>query len=313
MKLAFVFPGQGSQALGMGEDFRRSFATVQKRFDQASDRLGSDLSAIIGKGPPALLAQTHLAQPAIFTLSYALGELLAARGLQPFCAAGHSLGEFSAVAAASAISFDAGLDLVIERGRLMHAVNESIDGAMLAVSGSNLDFIETVVSRANAAVWIANHNAPSQIVLSGLRADLSEISASLIASGARCTWLSVAGPYHSPLMKDAALQFATRIAATQFADPQFAVIANTNASSLCTAAAISEELSAQMLSTVRWVDSLRCIRDLKVATLIEVGPGRTLKGLALRQHPAMDCWTTGTLREFDETCRRWETLACESL
>jgi len=313
MTIAFVFPGQGSQTLGMGEDFRSLLPTVRQRFEQASDRLGVDLGAVIGKGPPGLLAQTHIAQPAIFTLSYALGELLVARGLQPSWAAGHSLGEFTAVAAAGAIDFDGALDLVIERGRLMHAVNESIDGAMLAVSGSNLDFVDTILKRAQAAVWIANHNAPAQLVLSGLRPELRKVYDPLISSGARCNWLSVAGPYHSPLMEDAAQQFAANIAAAHFKDPRCAVIANTNAKSLCTAAAIREELSAQMLRAVRWVDSLRRIRDLKVAASIEVGSGRTLKGLALRQHPAMNCWTTGTLQEFDETCRRWEALACASL
>ena len=312
MSLIFLFPGQGSQVVGMGLDYLRSFPGVASRLEQASERLGVDLGTVLAKGPPKLLAETRLAQPAIFTLSHAIHELLGTRGLLPACTAGHSLGEFGAVTAAGALDFDVALDLVIERGRLMHQANTLVDGGMLAVSGLDTPILSEILGSAGGGVWIANHNAPSQVVLSGLRHGLRAVAERVAARGGRATWLDVAGPYHTPLMRQAAEPFATLIAAAPMRDPHCPVIGNTAAELLRDAAGLRGELSRQMLSGVDWAGTMDRIRPMQPEFLIEVGPGKVMKGLALRNDPALRCLSTGTVRELDDTCRMLERLPCVS-
>jgi [acyl-carrier-protein] S-malonyltransferase len=310
MTLAFLFPGQGAQALGMGEDFLRAHPSVRQRLDQAGDGLGLDLRRVIAKGPARLLAETRIAQPAIFALSFAIGELLAARSLQCVLAAGHSLGEFTAVASAGALPFDTALALVIERGRLMHQVNESLDGGMLAVSGLAPELLPALVGQAGPGVWIANRNAPSQVALSGLRPALRRAHQLVTECGGRGTWFDVAGPYHTPLLADAAQAFAALVDAARMHPPRFPVIANGSAEPLGSAESVRQELAQQMLNPVDWTGTMRRIAASGNATLVEVGPGRVLKGLALRNNPELRCWSTGTVREFDAACRALENTAC---
>lgn len=317
MNAVFLFPGQGVQTLGMGEDFRRAatipaFALVNQRLEQASDGLGVNVRDIIVKGPPRLLAETWIAQPAIFALSVAIAELLQQRGLQPTIVAGHSLGEFAALVCAGASSFEDMLALVIERGRLMHEVNESIDGAMLAVSGLSPAQLAGLLEKIEAEVWIANDNAPSQYVLSGLRAGLRQASASILQSGGRITWLDVAGSYHTPLLLQASRALQASIASLHLCTPVFPVVANSNAAVLLDGPSIRTELSQHMLSTVNWTGTMRRIAQAGVETLLSIGPGRVLKGLALRNNAALPCRTVGTVLEFDEICRVLESRLCAS-
>ncbi|MBA3006098.1 MAG: ACP S-malonyltransferase [Proteobacteria bacterium] len=307
MNIAFLFPGQGAQTLGMGEDFRKSYLVVARRLEQASDALGLDLCAIIRKGPTRLLAETRYAQPAIFVLSYAIGELLVERGLQPDIVAGHSLGEFTAATFAKAISFDDALALVIERGSLMHEVNVSLDGSMMAVSGLDSKTLLGILDGLCNDVWIANDNAPSQVVLSGLRPALQKAAQLIVDGGGRNTWLDVAGPYHTPLLADASKVFALRVASVNMRDPVFPIIANTSAEPLVIADSIHTELARHMISSVNWTGTMQIIEASGVNMLVEVGPGRVMKGLALRNSPTLPCRTTGTVREFDETCRSLES------
>lgn len=313
MNVAFLFPGQGSQTLGMGEDFRRLFPVVAKRLDQTSESLGINLRTVIAKGPPRLLAETRIAQPAIFALSYAIGELLAERGLVPAFVAGHSLGEFTAATFAKSIAFEDALALVIERGRLMHQINESVDGGMLAVTGIESGVLTAILEQVGVGVWIANYNAPSQVVLSGLRPTLRKACELVIERGGRGTWFDVAGPYHTPLLDDASHSFAASLAAIEIRDPDCPLVANTSAALLCDAGSIREELSRQMLGIVNWAGTMSRISGLGIELLVEVGPGRVMKGLALRNDPALRCWTTGTVREFEDACRAMKSQVCVSL
>jgi [acyl-carrier-protein] S-malonyltransferase len=312
MKTAFLFPGQGAQAPGMGEDFRAAFPSVRQRLEQAGSKLGIDLGSLMRKGPPRLLAETRYAQPAIFALSVAIAELLAARGLSPDSVAGHSLGEFSAACFAKVLTFDDALDLVIERGRLMHEVNVTLNGGMMAVSGVSTAALAPLLDALQNQIWIANHNAPSQLILSGLRRALQAAEPRILESGGRCTVLDVAGPYHTPLLDKAAQSFALHVQSVVLSEPAWPLIANASAEALVSAAQIRPELSAHMVSAVNWTGTMQTMHALGSSMLLEVGPGRILKGLALRNLPAVPSLCTATVREFDASCRSLEQSLCAS-
>lgn len=310
MKTAWLFPGQGAQEVGMALDLIHAHATVRHRLEQASDRLGADLVRTITDGPRAALARTDVAQPALFALSFAIGELLSARGLAPTWTAGHSLGQFSAAATAGALSYADALDLVIERGRVMHEVNGQVDGGMIAVSGITAPNLQRLVERSTDGVWIANRNAPTQTVLAGGKAQLQALVPALAAAGARSTWLDVAGPYHTPLFADAATTFARGLARCRIGDARVPLIANTSAIELQGHEALRHEFGAHMLCAVDWVGSMAVLDQRGCELLVEVGPGRTMKGLALRNLARVPCITTGSLGELDDAFRRLEEAAC---
>jgi [acyl-carrier-protein] S-malonyltransferase len=296
----------------MGEDFRAAFPSVRQRLEQAGSSLGIDLASMMRKGPPRLLAETRYAQPAIFVLSYAIAELFEARGLRPDFVAGHSLGEFSAACFAKVLPFETALPLVIERGRLMHELNVTLDGGMMAVSGIDHQTLVTILDGFKNKIWIANHNAPTQLVLSGLRLSLQRAAHFIGESGGRSIFFDVAGPYHTPLLEKAAQAFSLSLQAVTLSDPAWPVIGNASAQPLKTAAVIRTEWSAHMVSAVNWTGTMQALSTLGAGILLEVGPGRILKGLALRNLPAMPCLTSGTVREFDASCRSLERVLCAS-
>ena len=295
----------------MGEDFRAAFPSVKLRLEQAGSSLEIDLGSMMRKGPPRLLAETRYAQPAIFALSYAIAELFEARGLCPDFVAGHSLGEFSAACFSKVLSFDQALALVIERGRLMHEVNVTLDGGMMAVSGIDHLALTTILDDFKNEIWIANHNAPSQLVLSGLRGSLQRAASRILQSGGRSLFFDVAGPYHTPLLEKAAKEFSLMLEELTFSDPAWPLIANASAKPLMTAASIQAEWSTHMVSAVNWDGTMQSLSTLGASILIEVGPGRILKGLALRNLPALPCLSSGTVREFDASCRSLERTNLE--
>ena len=314
MTLAYIFPGQGSQAVGMGADFAKTFPSVKERLDQAGDILNINLHALIAKGPSRSLAQTDIAQVAIYSLSYGIFELLNERGMIPSVVAGHSLGQFTALAVSGAISFDAGLSLVAKRGKFMHQVNQTIDGSMLAVSGLGRKELTELTRQAGEDIWLANCNAPSQNVLAGLRPELQIAHDLVAAAGGRGTWLDVAGPYHTPLLREAAFRFSQQIDNCDINYIEIPVIANTTASELKESCMIRTELHCHMLSTVEWAGTMDLLAKKSVDLIVEVGPGRVLKGLTLRNAPDIKCFTTGTVREVDDACHALkENYSCVSL
>lgn len=302
-RTAFLFPGQASQAVGMGVDFCRAFPRLRELFAMASERLGFDLQAVAASGPPRHLAETIVAQPAIFVLSFGIAELMLQRGIVPGVMAGHSLGEFTAVAVSGAVDVQAGIDLVVERASRMHEVNLGIDGAMLAVSGLTRAEVEAVCARIGDHLWVANVNAPSQVVVSGLRPALRRFLDEAGRAGAKGTWLDVAGPYHTPLMSRAAELLARKVRNMALGAPAVAVLANADARRLTTAEALREELAGHMLAPVDWPATLRAVEENAPGPMVEVGPGKVLKGLALRNDHPRPCLTTGTVAELDKTCR----------
>ena len=284
---ALVFPGQGSQVVGMGRDLTESSAAARLVFDEADDVLGYPLSRLCFSGPADQLQSTEHAQPALLATSIAaLAALRECVGsLAPVAVAGHSLGEYTALVAAGALDFATALRLVAERGRLMRAAGDAAPGAMLAVLGLPDEKIAAV--RADAArfgaIAVANENAPGQTVLSGSREAIAAATRLAKEAGARrAIPLAVSGAFHSPLMRSAADALAPALAAADLRDPRWPVVANTSARILLTAAAVRAELGQQLTGPVLWSAGIRAMAGLGARAFVELGPGSVLAGLVKR-------------------------------
>ncbi|MBX7214463.1 MAG: ACP S-malonyltransferase [Thermoflexales bacterium] len=300
MTTAYVFPGQGSQFVGMGAELARMRPIFRGHFDRADAALGFPLSALCWTGPEAELADTVNTQPAIFTHSIAAfamaemsGELAA-----PAFMAGHSLGEFSALCAAGALAFEDGVRLVRTRGELMKAAGEKAPGAMAAVLNVETAVIEEVCAEVSArispGVVPANDNCPGQLVISGGREAVAAAVAALKARGARrVVPLNVSIASHSPLMAEMQGAFARRVAETPITPARVPVIANTTARPITHPDDIRAELTAQLTSPVRWTDSVRAMRAAGVARFIELGPKDVLGNLIKRIDPAAETMAVG--------------------
>lgn len=289
-KTAFVFPGQGSQFVGMGKDLADAFAIARATFGEADETLGFALSAMCFEGPEDVLRDTINQQPALLATSVAVWRVLAGQGTQPGAAfvAGHSLGEYSALVAAGALDFAAALRLVRERGRVMKEAGIAHPGAMTAIIGMDDAVLEEVCRLASAqqgglGVVCANYNSPGQVVISGETAAVDAAIALAKERGARrAIPLPVSIASHSPLMQAAAEQYAQAVAAAAVRAPQVPVIANVSARPLASAAEIREEMLRQLTSPVRWTASVQYMIAQGVTSFIEVGPKDVLSGLIKR-------------------------------
>jgi len=284
-KYAFVFPGQGAQVVGMGKAMAEAYPEAAEIFRQADEALGFSLSEIIWEGPEDKLRLTYYTQPAILTASIALYEVFKKEGIVPVCTAGHSLGEYSALVAAGALTFQDAVRLVHMRGTFMDEAVPAGQGAMSAVMGMDRDELAAIcaeVSKDHGPVELANVNCPGQIVISGQAeavAKAGETIKELDRAGVRVISLVVSGPFHSSLMAPAADKLAEQLAATEIRDAQVPVIANYTASSVRTAEEIRTALKEQVASAVLWEDSVRTMLELGVDTFVEIGPGKVLSGL----------------------------------
>jgi len=282
MRLAFLFPGQGAQAVGMGRALADAFLEARAVFAEADDVLGFSLSEICWQGPPERLKETRFAQPALLTHSVAAWRLLDRAGVRPEWTAGHSLGEYSACVAAGALEFRDAVRLVYLRGTLMFEAGRDRPGTMAAVLGVDRDGAERICAAASGAGVIvpANLNAPGQVVLSGDRAAVEEAAQRAGEFGAkRVVMLEVSGAFHSPLMEPAARGLAAELERTAFREPRCPVVANVSAAPLRHATEIREALQRQLLGSVRWEESMRRLLDLGAEGFVEIGTGRTLRGL----------------------------------
>ncbi|MFI5268657.1 MAG: ACP S-malonyltransferase [Chloroflexota bacterium] len=281
-----MFPGQGSQFVGMAHDVYDALPAAREVIHQADEVLGYKLSTLMFEGPEDELTATANAQPAIFVASLAMLRCLDLPADVAF-AAGHSVGEYSALVAAEAMSFEDGLRLVQERGRLMHQVGADTPGGMLAVLGLDEAGIEEAcASVAPLVVCAANYNAPGQIIVSGEAAGLAAAEAALKARGAkRVLPLNVSGAFHSPVMAAAAAQLRAAIDRVPIRAPKWAIIGNVSAQPLTTEAAIRQELATQIAAPVRWEASIRAMLAAGVTTFLEIGPGKVLTGLLKRIAP----------------------------
>ncbi|KOR31067.1 hypothetical protein TI04_02810 [Achromatium sp. WMS2] len=294
-----MFPGQGAQTVGMGKALYQAFATVRNTFEQASDLSGINLSKICFEGPRQTLNATENTQPAIFTVSLAIYALLAEAGIKPQWAAGHSLGELSALTAAGALHMDQGLQLVCTRGQLMANAFTNRDGTMAAIENLDASALSSLIKQVEGQVWIANFNAPGQIVVSGAPQALEQLSTLAKIAGGRITRLAVSGAFHTPMLAAASASFSKLVATINITAPDFPVIGNVQANPLTTVELVREELNNQMCSSVYWTQSMALLSKIQDGCFIEVGPGKILKGLLLRNVRQAQCWITETPKDIE--------------
>ncbi len=288
---AFLFPGQGSQFVGMGKALADQFRVARQTFQEADDILGYSLSHLCFEGPEDVLTDTSHAQPALYVSGIAalrtLYEEVLGDDFTPAGAAGHSLGELTALTAAGAMSFPDGLRLVRRRGELMRGADQYSPGGMAALLGPEVEQAEVICEAAREAtggvVVVANDNCPGQVVIAGDEAALADAMQRATQSGAkRVVRLPVSIAAHSPLMERAAADFRRALEETQFHTPRVPVMGNTRAESLTSAEAIRDELSRQLTSRVRWNESVQAMLASGITTFLELGSKDVLKGLVRR-------------------------------
>ncbi|QQE76078.1 ACP S-malonyltransferase [Brevibacillus composti] len=291
-KVAFVFPGQGSQFVGMGQELAEQSAAARRIFEQADEALGFSLSRLCFEGPEEELRLTANTQPAILTASIAVLEALREKqpGVQADFYAGHSLGEYSALVAAGALSFTDAVRTVRARGQFMEQAVPAGQGAMAAVLGLERDALHALceeVSGGGHPVQLANMNCPGQIVISGSAEGVKQAGEKAKASGAkRVLALNVSGPFHSSLMQPAAEQLQAVLSNVNVQNAAVPVVANVSARPVSEAGAIIDSLIQQVAAPVLWEDSVQWMAEQGVTTFVEVGPGKVLSGLIKKIAPA---------------------------
>ena len=288
MSTAFLFPGQGSQFVGMGRDLYDRQPAARALFDEADARLGFPLSRLCFDGPEETLTDTAVQQPALYTTSLAAWAVLTERGeANAAYVAGHSLGEFSALAAAGSLGFADGLALVRRRGELMKLAGQRQPGGMAAILGLDAapvaEVCATAAAETGGTVGVANDNCPGQVVITGDETALTRAMSLLAEAGARkVVRLPISIAAHSPLMDSVANAFAAAVAAAPLSAARIPVVANVTARPITTPDEIRAELTAQLTAPVRWTDSVRQLGALGVDAYVEVGPGDVLLGLVKR-------------------------------
>ena len=276
---AFLFPGQGAQFPGMGKDIYEASQEAKTLFHQANDILGFNITDIMFCEDAEALKQTQVTQPAIFLHSVILSSVMG-KSFNPACVAGHSLGEFSALVAAKALSFESGLKLVHQRALAMQDACDEVPGTMAAVLGLEDQVIEDVCAKISGIVVAANYNCPGQLVISGEKEAIALACEAMKEAGAkRALPLPVGGAFHSPLMEPAKTKLAAAIEHTSIQDPICPVYQNVVATGITDAAIIKTNLIAQLTAPVRWTQSVQQMLSDGATSFTEVGPGKVLQGL----------------------------------
>lgn len=279
MKTAYVFPGQGAQFVGMGQDLYNLNDETKALFEQANDILGFRITDIMFSGTDEELKQTKVTQPAIFLHSVILAKALG-DSFQPDMVAGHSLGEFSALVAAGALSFEDGLKLVAQRANAMQKACELQPSTMAAILGLEDAIVENICAQVDDVVVAANYNCPGQLVISGSIEGVDKACALLTEAGAkRALKLNVGGAFHSPLMESAKVELQAAIEAVDILSPSCPIYQNVDAKPQTDPAVIKQNLIAQLTGAVRWTQTVQNMLADGATAFVEVGPGNVLQGL----------------------------------
>ena len=291
-KTAFLFPGQGSQSVGMGEEFYREYDVVRDIFDMTEEISRINISKLCFKGPIEDLTMTVNLQPAVTAVNLACLAVIEKEGVEFHYCAGHSLGEYSALSAAGVISKEDTARLVFKRGELMHREATRNHGAMHAIVGLPIDIVADLVAEVqkDGLVSVANHNTELQIVITGDPESVEKVSSLAIAGGAKSIPLKVSGAWHSELIKGAEEEFKAYLDTADFNAPGKSILFNVTADSCNDPDEIKDTMGRQLCSPVRWYDTINKLMENNVEVFVEVGPGRVLAGLLKkilpREYPA---------------------------
>ena len=311
-RIAFLFPGQGSQAVGMGKELADNYPVARRTFEEADEALGYRLSRLCFAGPEEKLKLTEITQPAILTASVAAWRVLQEKGLKPDFVAGHSLGEYSAHVAAGTLTFADAVRTVRNRGKYMQEAVPVGVGAMAAILGMSLDKVNEIASAAaqREVCQTANINSPEQIVISGNAGAVERAIKLAHERGAKkAVSLPVSAPFHCSLMQPAQDRLAEDLRTLRFQDPACAVVSNVDAAVVVSAQAARAALIRQVTGTVRWAPSLRLLIDKGVSLFIEVGPGKVLWGLMRQIDRSKTCATVGDEASLQKTLAQISAMA----
>ncbi|MBZ4683025.1 MAG: (Acyl-carrier-protein) S-malonyltransferase [Fusobacteriales bacterium] len=278
-KIAFLYPGQGAQYVGMGKDLYENNELAKKYFDEIFDSLDIDLKEVMFNGPEEKLKETKYTQPAIVAMSLVLTKLLEEKGIKADYVAGHSLGEYSALGAANFLSLQDTIKLTAKRGEIMNEVASKVNGTMAAIIGLDKEKIQEVLKEVNGVVEAVNFNEPKQTVIAGEVEAITEACVKLKEAGAkRALVLAVSGPFHSSLMKETGEQLKEYLNNFEIQEGDAKLIANTSVE-IITKDSLIEELYKQTFGPVRWVETIEKLKELEVEEFYEIGPGKVLNGL----------------------------------
>ena len=279
-KVAFVYPGQGTQYVGMGKELYEKNKRAKELFDKIFNSLDIDLKKVMFEGPEDLLKRTDYTQPAIVSLSLVLTELLKEKGIEPDYVAGHSVGEFAAFGGANYLSIEDAVKLVAARGRIMREVAEKVNGSMAAVLGMDAEKIKEVLKSVDGVVEAVNFNEPNQTVIAGSKEAVEKACVVLKEAGAkRAIPLAVSGPFHSSLMKEAGEKLKEEAQKYTFNIGKVKIVANTTAELLESDSEVKDEIYRQSFGPVKWVDTINKLKSLGVTKIYEIGAGKVLSGL----------------------------------
>ena len=279
-KIAFVFPGQGAQFVGMGKDIYENNETARQEFDKIFSSLSFDLKTAMFEGPEETLKKTKYTQPAIVAMSLVLEKLVRSKGIKPDFVAGHSVGEYAAFGSGEFLTLSDAVKLTAFRGETMNEIAESVNGGMAAIIGMDSEKIKEVLKTVDGIVEAVNFNEPKQTVIAGEKSTIEKACTALKEAGAkRALPLAVSGPFHSSLMKPAGEKLKTEAEKYDFREGTAKLIANTTAEIISSPEEIKKEIYAQSFGPVKWVDTVNRLKENGVDIIYEIGPGKVLAGL----------------------------------